>query len=55
MQKCIELKMEEKKENNPNGMGIVFGDIPKIPTQDAIDGIKFDFNDGLRVQIPKGV
>ncbi|MBE6377955.1 MAG: autotransporter strand-loop-strand O-heptosyltransferase [Lentisphaerae bacterium] len=46
--------MEEKKENNPNGMGIVFGDIPKIPTQDAIDGIKFDFNDGLRVQIPKG-
>lgn len=35
-------------------MGITFGDIPKIPTQEAIDGIRFDFNDGLRVKFPKG-
>ena len=34
--------------------GIVFGGIPQIPTQEAIDGIRFDFNDGLRVVIPKG-
>ena len=46
--------MEETKEKQSNGMAITFGDIPKVPTQDAIDGIKFDFNDGLRVLIPKG-
>ena len=31
-----------------------FGDLPEIPTQEAIDGIRFDFNFGLRVKIPKG-
>lgn len=36
-----------------NNAGIVFGGIPQIPTQEAIDGIRFDFNDGLRVVIPK--
>lgn len=30
-----------------------FGAIPEIPTQEAIDGIRFDFNFGLRVKIPK--
>ena len=35
-------------------MGIVFGAIPPEPTQEAIDGIRFDFNDGLRVQLPEG-
>ncbi len=33
---------------------IVFGAIPAIPTQEAVDGIRFDFNDGLRVKIPEG-
>ena len=32
----------------------VFGKIPNEPTQKAIDGIRFDFNFGLRVKIPKG-
>ena len=32
----------------------VFGAIPPEPTQEAIDGIRFDFNCGLRVKIPKG-
>lgn len=35
------------------GMGIVFGTVPQDPTQIAIDGIRFDFNDGIRVKIPK--
>lgn len=35
-------------------MAINFGDIPKIPTQGAIDGLRFDFNDGLRLFIPDG-
>ncbi len=39
---------------NDEAKGIVFGDIPKIPTQEAIDGLRFDFNDGLRLFIPKG-
>ena len=36
------------------GMAITFGAIPPEPTQEAIDGIRFDFNDGLRVKFPKG-
>ena len=32
----------------------VFGEIPKEPTQEAINDIRFDFNCGLRVKIPKG-
>ena len=46
--------MDKEKDKQQNSMAIAFGDIPKVPTQDAIDGIKFDFNDGLRVLIPKG-
>ena len=45
--------MGENTEQQSKGMAIAFGDIPKVPTQDAIDGIKFDFNDGLRVLIPQ--
>jgi autotransporter strand-loop-strand O-heptosyltransferase len=30
----------------------IYGDIPPVPTQTAIEGIKFDFNDGIRVQFP---
>ena len=32
---------------------VVSDKIPKIPTQEAIDGIRFDFNDGLRLWLPK--
>lgn len=30
-----------------------FGEIPEIPTQEAVDGIKFDFNDGIRILFPQ--
>lgn len=33
---------------------VVSDKIPRIPTQEAIDGIRFDFNDGLRLWLPKG-
>lgn len=33
---------------------IFFGDVPEKPVIEAIDGIRFDFNDGLRVSLPKG-
>ncbi|MDD4817677.1 MAG: hypothetical protein PHI85_06885 [Victivallaceae bacterium] len=36
--------------NDPSGgMQIFFGKIPATGTQEAVDGIRFDFNDGLRV------
>lgn len=30
----------------------IYGEVPKVPTQDAVDGIKFDFNDGIRILFP---
>lgn len=33
---------------------VFFGNVPKLPTQEAIDGLTFDFNDGLRVCLPEG-
>ena len=46
--------LDEKKsaEHSSAGMGIFFGSVPPEPTQEAIDGIRFDFNDGLRVKFP---
>ena len=31
-----------------------FGDIPETPVLDAVEGIKFDFNNGIRIKFPKG-
>ena len=30
----------------------IYGNIPERPVYDAVEGIKFDFNDGIRVAIP---
>ena len=30
----------------------IYGEIPQIPTMDAVEGIKFDFNDGIRILFP---
>lgn len=30
----------------------IFGSIPEEPTQEAVEGILFDFNDGIRVKFP---
>jgi len=32
---------------------LMYGPVPQYPTLDAIDGVKFDYCDGLRVYIPK--
>ena len=32
----------------------VYGHVPEIPTMEAIEGIRFDFNEGIRVKFPKG-
>jgi len=47
----VDLSSQTTSASNAS---IPFGDIPAIPTQEAIDGIRFDFNDGLRVWLPKG-
>ena len=31
----------------------VYGDVPRIPTQEAVNGIRFDFNDGIRILFPQ--
>ena len=43
------------QDNNKQNQSIPlpFGPIPEVPTQEAIDGIRFDFNYGLRVKVPK--
>ena len=41
-----EIKADAPKEN-------AYGDIPAIPVVEAVEGIRFDFNSGLRVFFPK--
>jgi autotransporter strand-loop-strand O-heptosyltransferase len=32
----------------------LYGNVPEIPTQEAIEDIYFDFNDGIRIKFPRG-
>jgi autotransporter strand-loop-strand O-heptosyltransferase len=32
----------------------IYGNVPEIPTQEAVEGIRYDFNDGIRVKFPQG-
>ncbi len=41
-----------KEEQPPQGL--IYGKIPEVPTLEAVEGIRFDFNDGIRVLIPQG-
>lgn len=50
-QSVPEKKEEQKPQQPPKP---VYGKIPGVPTQDAVEGIKFDFNDGIRLMLPKG-
>ena len=46
---------ETQTQNTQNPpIALPFGPVPEEPTQEAIDSIRFDFNDGLRVLLPKG-
>ena len=47
--------LESSAQKPHGGDSIFFGPIPPEPTQEALDGIRFDFNDGARVKFPKGV
>lgn len=42
----VKTEQQPKKEN-------VYGEITTIPTMDAVNGIRYDFNSGLRVYFPK--
>ena len=37
---------------NSNKQPSIYGKIPPVPLFEAVDGIKYDFNDGIRVLIP---
>ena len=42
------VKLQQRPKQEP-----VFGEIPKTPTQEAPEGIRFDYCNGLRVAFPK--
>ena len=46
--------IQSSAQQSHGGDHIFFGPIPKEPTQEAVEGIRFDFNDGARVKFPKG-
>lgn len=31
----------------------IYGKVPEIPVLEAVDGIRFDFNDGIRILFPQ--
>ena len=31
---------------------LIYGKVPDEPTQEAVEGIRFDFNDGIRIKFP---
>ncbi len=41
------------QKKDPNSQPSIYGDIPRIPVIDAIEGIKFDFNHGIRILFPQ--
>ena len=43
----------KKEEENKNNVTSIYGDIRALPSQDAVNGIKFDFNSGLRIYFPE--
>ena len=40
------------QKRDPNAQKSIYGEIPQIPVLDAVDGIKFDFNHGIRILFP---
>lgn len=44
--KAVPIKAQEPKQPS------IYGEMPQIPTLDAVEGIKFDFNDGIRILFP---
>ena len=30
----------------------IYGEVPQIPTMEAVEGIRFDFNEGIRILFP---
>ena len=50
----------DKKDNSPdvnresgqNAQKSIYGEIPQIPVLEAVEGIRFDFNHGLRILFP---
>ncbi len=41
------------KNSKPAPQKSIYGEIPQIPVLDAVEGIKFDFNHGIRILFPQ--
>ncbi len=46
------LPVEQPKTDEPPRQSSIYGKLPDVPTMDAADGIKFDFNEGIRILFP---
>ncbi len=44
----VPVKPAEPVKKQPS----IYGEVPKIPVLDAVEGIKFDFNEGIRILFP---
>lgn len=53
-------KVESKVDSHPQEIEVkgakqnLYGEIPAIPVMEAVEGLKYDFNSGLRVFFPEG-
>lgn len=51
-QQAAPLQPQQQAPQQPKQPSI-YGEVPRIPTLDAVDGIKFDFNEGIRILLPQ--
>lgn len=46
------IGLEKQSQAAPHKQPSIYGEVPQIPVLDAVEGIKFDFNDGIRILFP---
>lgn len=47
-----ELPSSPLSQTQPPKQPSIYGEVPQIPTLEAVEGIRFDFNDGIRILFP---
>ncbi len=45
-------QQQAPKQSEPAKPKSIYGQVPNVPTMAAVNGIRFDFNEGLRVSVP---
>jgi len=49
---AVPAELSSAKKTPPKPQ-LIYGAIPQIPVLEAVEGIRFDFNDGIRILLPK--